>query len=222
MSLKKIKVIIADDHNCFREGLRMLLQTDEEIEVVAEACSGKELIQLSAQYCPDVVITDLIMPGIAGIQAIKEIAANKLIGIIAITTFDSEYLITEALEAGALGFIVKNAQDGEIIDAVKTVNKYLAYHCQATSSRLATMISKSKYHPATRPAHQLFSEKEKEVIRLVCEEKSSAEIGKILFMSKRTVDGMRARILNKMNVKSGVGFAMYAIKNALFFVDTPE
>ena len=222
MTLKKIKVIVADDQSLFREGLKMLLKTDTEIEVIAEACNGKELIELSSLHQPDVIITDLKMPGIGGIEAIKQLSVNKSIGIIAITTFDSESLIAEALEAGALGFVIKNAQDGEVIEAVKTVNKYQHYHCKSTTAKLATMIKKSKFDSATGCRQSLFSDKEKEVIKLVCEEKSSEEIGKILFMSKRTVDGMRARILNKMNVKSGVGFALYAIKNSLFFLSKPD
>jgi DNA-binding NarL/FixJ family response regulator len=221
MSTKKIRVIIADDHNLFREGLKMLLHTDDEIEVVAEACNGKELIELSLNYEPDVVITDLIMPGVDGIEAIRQLSENKSIGIVAITTFDSEYLVTKAIEAGALGFIVKNARDGEVIEAVKAVNKHQRYHCQSTSARLATLIAKSKYDPEVRTVHDLFSEKEKELIRLICQEKSNEEIGKIMFMSKRTVEGIRSKILEKMDAKSSVGLAMYAVKNSLFFLETP-
>jgi DNA-binding NarL/FixJ family response regulator len=222
MSTKKIKVIIADDHSLFRDGLKMLLHTDDEIEVVAEASNGKELIELSSRYKPDVVITDLMMPGMNGVQAIRQLSQNKSIGIVAITTFDNEYLVSQALEAGALGFIVKNAQDGEVIEAVKAVNRYQSYHCRSTSARLATIITKSKYDPGTRAIHQLFSEKEKELIRLICEEKSNEEIGRILFMSKRTVEGIRSKILVKMNVKTAAGVALYAVKNSLFFLEAPE
>jgi DNA-binding NarL/FixJ family response regulator len=221
MNIKKIKVIIADDHNLFRDGLKMLLHTDDEIEVVAEACNGKELIELSSDYKPDVVITDLSMPGMDGLQAIRLLSENKSIGILAITTFDTEYMVSKALEAGALGFIVKNAQDGEVIKAVKAVNKHQRYHCKSTAARLATIITNSKYDPELREVHQLFSEKEKELIRLICEEKSNEEIGKIMFMSKRTVEGIRSKILVKMNVKTAAGVALYAVKNALFFLETP-
>jgi DNA-binding NarL/FixJ family response regulator len=218
---KKIKVIIADDHNLFREGLKMLLNADDEIEVVAEACNGNELIDFYTAYQPDVILTDLIMPGIGGIEAIRQLCLNPSVRIIVITTFDSEFLISGALDAGALGCVIKNAQDDEVVNAVKTVNKYQRFYCQSTTARLSKMLSKSKFDPATRESHELFSEKEKQVITLVCEEKSSEEIGKILFMSKRTVDGMRARTLGKMNVKSAIGFVTYAIKNSLFFIDKP-
>ncbi|MGH2646231.1 MAG: response regulator [Ginsengibacter sp.] len=222
MKPEKIRVIIADDHDLYRAGLQMLLANDTEIEVVAEACNGRELIQCANQYTPDVIVTDLIMPGIDGVQAIKEIHKTGIKRIIALSTFDSEHLIVEALEAGALGYILKNAQNGEIIEAIKTIYDYVPYYCKSTNSRLAIMISKSKFNPYTRVALDLFSEKEKEIIRFICEEKSSEEIGKILFMSKRTVDGIRAKILSKMNVKTSAGVAIYAIKNSIYFLNPTE
>jgi DNA-binding NarL/FixJ family response regulator len=220
MNASKIKVIIADDHDLYRAGFKMLLEDDDEIEVVAEASNGAELIQQARQYCPDVIVTDLMMPGTDGVQAIKEIHKTGAIRMIALSTFDSEHLIVEALEAGALGYIIKNAQNGEIIEAIKTVSSYAPYYCKSTNSRLVRMISKSKFNPYTRESLDLFSEKEKEIIRLVCQEKSSEEIGKLLFMSKRTVDGIRAKILSKMGVKTVAGVAIYAIKNSIFFLDS--
>ena len=222
MEPEKIKVIIADDHDLYRAGLQMLLADDNEIEVIAEARNGRELIQYANQHSPDVIVTDLVMPGIDGVQAIKEIHKTGIKRIIALSTFDSEHLIVEALEAGALGYILKNAQNGEIIEAIKTINDYVPYYCKSTNSRLAKMISKSKFNPYTKESLDLFSEKEKEIIRLICEEKSSEEIGKILFMSKRTVDGIRAKILVKMNVKTSAGVAIYAIKNSIYFLNPEE
>ena len=222
MEPEKIRVIIADDHDLYRAGLQMLLANDNEIEVVAEASNGRELIQHASQYSSDVIVTDLIMPGIDGVQAIKEIHKTGFKRIIALSTFDSEHLIVEALEAGAFGYILKNAQNGEIIEAIKTVYNYTPYYCKSTNSRLVRMISKSKFNPYTKESHDLFSDKEKEIIRLVCEEKSSEEIGKILFMSKRTVDGMRAKILVKMNVKTSAGVAIYAIKNSLYLLSPTD
>lgn len=220
MNIEKIKVIIADDHDLYRDGLRMLLGADDEIVVVAEASTGRELIELVIQHNPDVVLTDLVMPDIDGIKAIKEIKNAGFTRNIALSTFDSEHLIVEALEAGAIGYILKNAQKGEIIEAIKTIYSYYPYYCKSTSSRLVKMISKSKFNPYTKQNHDLFSDKEKEIIHFICEEKTSEEIGKILFMSKRTVEGLRARILSKMNVKTVAGIAIYAIKNSLYYVNS--
>jgi DNA-binding NarL/FixJ family response regulator len=218
MQNKKITVIIADDHDVYRDGLRMLLNTDKDIEITGEASNGKQLIDLVKEHTPDVILTDLIMPGVDGVQAIKEIFKSGVTRIIALSTFDTEYLIVEALEAGALGYILKNAQKGEIIEAIKTIYEFNPYYCKSTSSRLVKLISKSKFNPYTKENLDLFSDKEKEIIRLICEEKTSEEMGTILFMSKRTVDGIRAKILSKMNVKTVAGVAIYAIKNSIFFL----
>lgn len=215
---KKIKVLIADDHDVYRDGLRMLLQRDEQIEVIGEACNGRELVALVDKKMPDVVLTDLIMPVTDGVQAIRELHAKGIKRIIALSTFDSERLIVEALEAGAMGYIIKNAQHGEIVKAVKLVYGYKAYHCSSSSTRLVKYIEKSNFNPAAKQNRDLFSEKEKEIICYVCEEKSSEEIGKLLCMSKRTVDGIRAKLLIKMNVKTLAGVAIYAIKNSIYIL----
>ena len=216
-----IRVIIADDHAVFLDGLEMLLQKDEAIEVVGQASDGARLVDLSRQLLPDVVLTDLKMPGVDGIQAIKEIKALKLPSrCIAISTFDTDHLIVEALEAGAIGYIVKNAQRGEITEAIKTVHDYTPYYCKTTSLKLARQIAKSRFNPYQKTDFNLFNEEEKEIIRLICAEKTSKEIGEDLFIGKRTLDGIRARILEKAKVKTVIGLVIFAIKNGIFFIDT--
>lgn len=220
--MKKIRVIIADDHDVYRDGLKMLLQSDAGIEVVEEARNGIELIEKVPENAPDVIVTDLMMPGKSGIDAIKELFASGFKRIIAISTFESEQLIVEALQAGVSGYIIKNAKRGEIIQAVKEVYLFKKYYCQSTSSRLAGMIDEMKLNPSTKEKLDLFTERDKEIIRLICEEKTSEEIARILFMSKRTVDGCRSRILIKMNVKTLAGVAIYAIKNSIYFIDPQQ
>ena len=215
---EKIKVIIADDHALYTDGLKMLLNADEQIEVIGEAANGKELTDLAKKQTPDVVITDLLMPMTNGVQAIRNLYNMGITRIIALSTFDSERLIVEALEAGAIGYVIKNAQRGEVVDAVKMVYQFKPYYCSSTSTRLIRLISKSNFNPYTKEHRDLFSEKEKEIICYICDEKSSEEIAKLLCMSKRTVDGVRAKILTKMNVKTIAGVAIYAIKNAIYFL----
>jgi len=221
MNHKKIKVIIADDHDLFRDGLRMLLENDYEIDVCAEASNGEQLVQLASEHRPDVILTDLVMPVMTGIQAIKEIYSKQTkeeVKMVAISTFDSEHLIVEALEAGALGYVIKNAQRGEVINAIKTTYSNVPYYCKSTSSRLVRRISVSHFNPYSTEIQPLFSEIEKEVIRLIIEEKSTDEIRAILFMSKRTVDRLRSGILDKMNVKTPAGVAIYAVKTSLYII----
>jgi len=221
MKHKKIKVIIADDHDLFRDGLRMLLEKDDEINICADASNGEQLVKLANRYRPDVILTDLAMPVMSGIQAIREIYSKRTkeeVKMVAISTFDSERLIVEALEAGALGYLIKNAQRGEVIDAIKTTYSNAPYYCKSTSSRLTRLISISDFNPYSAEIPQLFSEIERQVIRLIIEEKSTEEIRAILFMSKRTVDRIRCGILEKMNVKTPAGVAIYAVKTSLYVI----
>jgi len=219
ISETEIKVIIADDHDVYRDGLHLLLNKEKEIKIIAEASNGRKLTCLAKQFKPDVVLTDLVMPEMDGIHAIKEITeGDPTVQCIAITTYESDQLIIESLEAGAMGYIMKNAQRGEIVEAIKTVREGHPYYCKTTSIKLAKKISKSKFNPYTVDNHNLFSAREKDIIRLVCEEKTSEEIGKVLFMSGRTVERIRAKILEKMNVKTSAGVAIYAIKNGIYIV----
>jgi DNA-binding NarL/FixJ family response regulator len=216
----KIKVIIADDHDIYRDGLLMLLNRDANIEVIAEANNGEMLIEKCLALDPGIVLTDLRMPIKDGIEVIKVLTSRSpKIPCIALSTFDSDQLIVNALEAGASGYIIKNSQKGEIIEAIKTVMSGQPYYCQSSSQRLVKLITNSHYNPYTNKSINTFTEKEMSIIKLICEEKSSKEIGEILFMSGRTVEGIRAKILEKMTVKTAAGVAIYAIKNNLFTID---
>jgi len=212
-------VIIADDHEVYRMGLRMLLQGSEEIELTGEAANGQKLIELVAENTPDVVLTDLMMPEMDGIEAIRKMKNAGFTKCIALSTFDNDRLIMEALEAGAKGYITKNAQKGEIIEAIKLVNQSVFYYCKSTSSRLARMIGVSEFNPYAKAQTQLFTQEETDIIRLICKEKTSEEIAKILFMGKRNVERIRTRILSKMDVKTAAGVVMYAIKNSIIDVE---
>ncbi len=215
--IKQIRVIIADDHDIYRDGLQLLLSKDPSILVVGEAENGKRLLELVPQVQPDIIVTDLRMPILDGVAAITLITRDyPAVKTIALSTFDSEHLIVEALEAGALGYIIKNAQKGEITDAIQTVAAGHPYYCKSTSVRLVKMISNSHFNPYKIKEGHLFSDKDKEIIKLICEEKSNKEIGEVMFMSTRTIEGIRSRILEKMNVKTAAGIAIYAIKNALY------
>lgn len=213
-----IKVIIADDHEIFRDGLQLMLKKDQDIQLVAQACNGAELVDLVKVHKPDVILTDIIMPVMDGIQAVKKINHDfPEISIIALSMFDQESLIVDMLEAGAIGYLLKNADKQEILEAIRSVHLHRPYYCKSTSSKLARLISQSKFKgPDTKIE---FSDKEIEIIQCICREFTNKEIGTKMFLSKRTVDGYRARILEKMQVKSTAGIVVYAIRHGLFKLD---
>ena len=147
------------------------------------------------------------MPDIDGIQAVKRITAiNPNTRCILISQYDNDRFITDAIEAGAFGYLIKKASKDEIIEAIQTVFLFRQYFCRFASVKLAKLISRSIYHIVPHPSLPTFSEKEKEIISLLCEEKSSAAIGKIVFMSARTAEGYKKKIMNKTGTKDYGGY----------------
>lgn len=214
---RKIRLVIADDHDIYRDGLRNLLTKDTQLEVVGEASSGKKLIETATALRPDIVLTDLRMPVIDGVLAITTLMRDfPSMGCIALSSFETEHMIVDALEAGARGYVTKNAQRGEIIEAVHTVADGFPYYCVSTSKRLVTMICENRLSLHQHQEPLQFSGRELEIVRLICQDKSNKEIGEALSMSPRTVEGIRAKILDKMKVKTAAGIAIYAVKHALF------
>ncbi len=213
-----IKVAIADDHEIFRDGLLMVLNKQPHFKVVGEASNGRELINLVLNHQPDVVLTDIVMPGVDGVQATKEILRQfPAINIVALSMFEDEALIVDMLEAGATGYMVKNADKTEIIEAVESVYKNQPYYCKRTSLKLAKLISKSRFK-TNLPEQIELNEKEKEIMRYICMELTNEEISKKMFLSKRTVDGYRSKIMEKLDVKSAAGIVIYAIRNGIYKV----
>lgn len=146
-----IRLVIADDHEIFRDGLALMLSRQADLQLVGEAGNGVELLQLAAETHPDVVLTDIKMPRMDGIAAAKTLLQQApATKIIALSMFDEENLIVEMLEAGAKGYLLKNADKAEVIEAVHEVYNDRVYYCRHTSARLATMILKSPFNPYRR------------------------------------------------------------------------
>jgi DNA-binding NarL/FixJ family response regulator len=217
-----LRLVVADDHEIYLDGLKAMLKKQEDFEVVGEGSNGKELIEAVQQTHPDIVLTDIVMPIMDGIAATQYLSKHKpLVNIIALSMFDQDNLIIDMLEAGAKGYLLKNANKSEIIEAIKSVYRNIPYYCTSTSSKLARMIAQSKFNPYKKINAPYFSEKEMEIIRLICQEFTNNEIGQRLFLSGRTVEGYRVKILEKMNAKSTAGIVIYAIKNELYKINDP-
>jgi DNA-binding NarL/FixJ family response regulator len=218
MSVQPIRIIIADDHEVYRDGLKLMLSKEKAYAIVGEAENGLELINLAKESSPDIILTDIKMPKMDGIEAARRIhAQNEMTGIIALSMFNEESLVIDMLEAGAMGYLLKSSDKSEIIDAINMVYHNHPYYCKSTSARLAITITESKFNPYKRDQNSsIFTTKELEIIRLICEEYSAKEIGDKLFHSTRTVEGYRSKILDKMNVKNTAGIVIYAIKNGIY------
>lgn len=211
-----IRLIIADDHEIFRDGLSLMLSKQPDMQLAGQAANGRELVSLVNELNPDVVLTDVKMPLMDGIEATRFLLTQKPeLRIIALSMFDEENLIVDMLEAGARGYLLKNADKQEILDAIHSVYDNRPYYCHHTSSRLASLISKSKFNPYKRKEPPVFTDREIEIIRLICQQLTAQEIADRVFLSKRTVEGHRTRILEKMNVKNTAGVVIYALKHRI-------
>ncbi len=214
-----LRVLLADDHEIFLDGLQAMLQKQTGIEVVGQAANGRECIKLAESAQPEIVLTDIMMPVMDGIAATKYLTEHHpAVSVIALTMFDQDNLIVDMLEAGARGFLLKNAHKTEILEAIQSVYHNIPYYCRSTTTRLARLIGRSRFNPRRNSEAVSFSEKEQEIIRLICEEKTTKEIAEQLYMGSRTVEGYRIRILEKMQVRSIAGIVIYAIKHKLFEV----
>lgn len=211
-----IRLVIADDHEIFRDGLSLMLSKQQHIQLAGQAENGRELISLVNEVQPDVIMTDVKMPIMDGIEATRSLLSQHPdLKIIALSMFDEENLIVDMLEAGAKGYLLKNADKQEILDAIHSVYEDKNYYCHHTSSKLASLISKSKFNPYKKKEPVNFTEREIEIIRLICQQQTAQEIADKVFLSKRTVEGHRTRILEKMNVKNTAGVVIYALKHKI-------
>jgi DNA-binding NarL/FixJ family response regulator len=215
-TLPDIRIVMADDHEIFRDGFRLMLTKFPDIQLIGEAENGKDLVDMVKELQPDVVITDIKMPIMDGIEAAKKmVELFPDIGIIGLSMFDEDDLIVDMLEAGAKGYLIKNAGKEQITEAIRTVYEHNPYYCKTTSHKLTNMIAKSRFNPYRKTEKVEFTEREKEIIGLICKEMTNKEISDKLFLSIRTVEGHRLKILEKMNVKNTVGLVVYALKHGI-------
>jgi DNA-binding NarL/FixJ family response regulator len=214
-----IRVILADDHELYRDGFAGLLERQADIELIGEAKNGDELVKITRLMKPDVVVADVLMPVVNGVEATKIILEEfPHISIIALTMSNENNLLLKMIEAGAQGYLLKNAPKDEIVQAIKTVYKGGNYYCKETTSKLAKLLS----HNNERKAKVLFSEKELAIITMICKEYSSQQIADELGHSIRTIDSYRTKILEKMNVKNATSLILYAIRNKLYNPEDEE
>ena len=214
----RIKVIIADDHQLFREGLVNLLANSDEVEIVAKAENGKDAIEKAEKYMPDLILMDIGMPIINGVEA-TQILHSKHPGlkIIALSMHSDKHYIKGMLEAGASGYLLKNSTYNQLLDAIKTVyggKKYLSE--QITDVLIDNYLGKNEVLSAKAPE---LTDREFEILKLYAEGKSAKEIAKQLFVSTKTVGTHKQNIMEKLHLKSTVEMAKYAIKNGIVSIE---
>ena len=213
--MEKIKIVIVDDHQLFRNGLKILLNSFREFEVIGEASNGVEFIDVIKLTFPDIVLMDINMPEVDGIEATKRgLNLNPDLKIIALSMYGEEDYYYKMVDSGAKGFLLKDSDINEVREAILTVNKGGSFFYQEL---LHHVIQKIKHREQEVKAANL-SKREKEILEKICEGLSNQEIADALFISKRTVDKHRANLLSKTNSKNTASLILYSIKNKLIEV----
>ncbi len=210
--MEKISIIIIDDHQLFRNGLKILLNSFEDLEVTGEASNGAEFLKMIESVTADIALMDINMPEMDGIEATKKgLRIKPGIRIIALSMYGEEDYCYRMVDAGVKGFLLKDSAISEVRDAILTVMKGGSYFSQEL---LYHVIQKIKHREQESKSANL-SRREKEILAKICEGLSNQEIADSLFISKRTVDKHRANLLGKTNSKNTASLILFAIKNKL-------
>ena len=219
VSEEKIKVLLADDHVIVREGTREMVQLQPDMQVVAEASDGVEAVELAKVYRPDVIVMDISMPNMNGIEATKHI--KKIIpttAILVLTAYDSDQYIMALLEAGAAGYLLKNVRGNQLIEAIRAVYSGESILQPSTTRRVIDHL-KSKPLLTDDDTAAMLTEREMEVLKLAAKGVSNRDIADRLFVSSRTVQTHLSNIFKKLEVASRTEAILYGLKRGWFYME---
>ncbi len=207
----EIKILLADDHQILRDGIRNVIEKNTTMKVVGEANNGREAIKLCTQLNPDVVIMDIAMEGLNGVEATARIVQeNPEIKVIALSMHSNKRFVLGMFKAGAFGYLLKDCDTEELIKAIKTVAANQKYVSQKISG-----IILNEFISGQPEEENGLTTREKEILQLIAEGKSSKEIGEILFLSSKTVDSHRKNIMDKLELFTIPDLTKYAIRTGL-------
>ena len=213
--MTKTTLFLLDDHQMLIDGIKALVKREKGIEVLGEATSALKAIELIQINPPDIVLTDINMPEMNGIEFTRKLLAmNSKIKIIALSMFGEKSMISEMLDAGVSGYILKNTGKKELINAIEKVANGGMFFSEEVSAEMMKAISERNISKSLETTVNI-TEREKEIIKLIANEHSNAKIGEMLFISERTVESHRKNIFRKTGTKTIVGLIKYCIENKL-------
>jgi len=214
--MNKIKVIIAEDHTIVRQGLCALLRSEPDIEVVGEASDGLEAIELAKRLIPDVVLMDIAMRNLNGIEATRQI--KKLFSqmkVLVLTMYENEECIFQILKAGASGYLIKDSAMTDLVSAIRSIHQGDSYLSPSISKKVIEEYIQRAESGEKRSLGDLLSSREREILRLISEGHSVPQIASLLCISKKTVEAHKTHIMEKLNIHDKVGLIKYAIRMGL-------
>jgi len=214
--MDKIKVLIADDHTLVREGLRVILNACHDIEVCGEATDGRQAIEKARQLQPDVILMDIAMPGLGGLEATLEIRSEfPKVKVLVTTQYDNREYIYRFLKAGASGYVLKKAASVDLLSAIRAVYQGGSFLCPEAAQRvIEDYLQKRTSDPAVDPYENL-TDREKEVLKLIAEGCTNKQIADLLCISIKTVMGHRTHVMEKLELHSRTELVKFAIRKGL-------
>lgn len=211
-----IHILLADDHHILRAGLRALLNAEPDLDIVGEAADGNEVLQLAVKLRPDLVLMDINMPGLGGIDATKRLKVIlPEIRVLILTVHEDESLLREAIHAGASGYVIKRAAESELINAIYAISRGDVYIHPAMTRALLKDLAPVPRPKSATSAQDTLTNREMDVLRLIARGYTNNQIAELLSISPRTVEGHRANLMHKLDLHSRVELVEYAEENGL-------
>lgn len=215
-----VTILLADDHPIVRQGLKHLLEADSNLKVVGEASSGLQAVQLTEKIKPRVLIVDIMMPELNGLEVLKQVKERSPATCCIVLSMQSaDVYVVEALKAGALGYVLKETGPSELVQAVQQVIQGQRYLSPRISERLIDVLIETNHKPSSDP-YQTLTNREREVLQMAAEGLSSPEIARRLSISPRTAELHRGRMMHKLGLRSQTDLIRYAIKRGILMLDS--
>ncbi|MBZ5600891.1 MAG: response regulator transcription factor [Acidobacteriia bacterium] len=211
--MKQIRILLADDHNVVRRGLRLLLESQPEFMVVGEAADGRQAVEQAEATSPDVVVLDVAMPNLSGIEAAQRIiAARPQTAVVVLSMHSDEGYVLRALKAGAKGYLLKDSAEGDLIDAIKAVGQGKTFFSSEISKMLVEDYVREIRARGIEDSYELLTTREREILQLLAEGKSNKEVAGQLNLSLYTVETHRRNLQDKLNLHSFAELILYAVR----------
>jgi DNA-binding NarL/FixJ family response regulator len=218
--MTKIKVLLVDDHTVVRQGLRALLMGDNTIDIIAEAATGREAIQMAKKFSPDVIVMDIAMPLLNGLEATRQIVNhNPNAKILVLSSYSDDDFVQKLTEAGAAGYLIKQSAANDLLHAIHEVNKGNAFFSPTIAKRLRDQVREGfASGQGSKVKTTVLTEREAEILQLIAEGQANKQMAAELGISIKTVEKHRQQVMNKLNIHQIAGLTRYAISKGV--IDT--
>jgi len=212
----KVRILLADDHTVIRSGLRLLLERHPEFEVVGEAADGREAVALAGELSPDVVVMDIAMPNLNGIEATNQIVRKRAeTAVVILSMHSDEAYVMRSLKAGARAYLLKDSAEEDLVKSIRAVSEGKSFFSPAISRVLAEDYVRQLQRKGVEDSYELLTSREREILQLLAEGKSNKDMANLLNLSLYTIETHRSNILEKLNLHTIPELILYAVRKGI-------